>query len=99
MASNQGGQFKAVTSAMDGLAAKLKAIAIVDGPNTNDESVIAYFTNFGSKRVFAVDPWLKVWDTVSGCQHGAGVPVCRRSLCPDQLGIRVLGLALEQRVR
>ncbi|AJE16579.1 phage tail sheath family protein [Enterobacter roggenkampii] len=64
---------QAVASAMDGLAAKLKAIALVDGPNTDDESAIAYFNNFGSKRVFAVDPWLKVWDTETGA--ASTVPV------------------------
>ncbi|WP_303678160.1 phage tail sheath family protein [Ralstonia mannitolilytica] len=64
---------QAVASAMDGLAAKLKAIAIVDGPNTDDESAIAYFNNFGSKRVFAVDPWLKVWDSETGA--ASTVPV------------------------
>ena len=64
---------QAVASAMDGLAAKLKAIAIVDGPNTDDEAAIAYFNNFGSKRVFAVDPWLKVWDTETGA--ASTVPV------------------------
>jgi len=54
---------QAVASAMDGLAAKLKAIAIVDGPNTDDEAAIAYAQNFGSKRIYLVDPGLKVWDT------------------------------------
>ncbi|QDQ24920.1 phage tail sheath family protein [Chitinimonas arctica] len=54
---------QAVASAMDSLAAKLKAVAIVDGPNTDDEAAIAYFTNFGSKRIYAVDPGLKIWDT------------------------------------
>lgn len=54
---------QAVATAMDGIATKLKAIAIVDGPNTDDEAAIAYAENFGSKRVYMVDPGLKVWDT------------------------------------
>lgn len=56
---------QAVATAMDGIAAKLKAIAIVDGPNTDDEDAIAYSANFGSKRIYLVDPGVKYWDTTS----------------------------------
>ena len=54
---------QAVATALDGLAGKLRAIAIVDGPNTTDEAAIAYQQNFGSKRVFFVDPGVQHWDT------------------------------------
>ncbi|WP_375592172.1 phage tail sheath subtilisin-like domain-containing protein [Chitiniphilus eburneus] len=54
---------QAVATAMDALAAKLRAIAIVDGPNTDDEAALAYAENFGSKRIYLVDPGVKVWDT------------------------------------
>jgi phage tail sheath protein FI len=53
----------AVGTALDALAGKLRAIAIVDGPNTTDEAAIEYRENFGSKRVFLVDPGVKTWDT------------------------------------
>lgn len=53
----------AVATALDGLAGKLRAIAIIDGPNTTDEAAIEYRENFGSKRVFLVDPGVKTWDT------------------------------------
>jgi phage tail sheath protein FI len=56
---------QAVATAMDGLAGKLRAIAIIDGPNTTDEAAIAYAKNFGSKRVFMVDPGVQYWDTTS----------------------------------
>lgn len=56
---------QAVATAMDALAAKLRAIAIVDGPNTSDEAVIAFVKNFGSKRVFVVDPGVQTWSTVA----------------------------------
>ena len=55
---------QAVATAMDALAGKLRAIAIVDGPNTTDEAVLAYAQEFGSKRVFMVDPGVQLWDTV-----------------------------------
>ncbi|MEZ1745689.1 MULTISPECIES: phage tail sheath subtilisin-like domain-containing protein [Pseudomonas] len=54
---------EAVATAMDALAAKLRAIAIVDGPNTTDEAAIEYADNFGSKRVYLVDPGVQQWDT------------------------------------
>lgn len=56
---------QAITTAMDALAAKLGAIAIIDGPNTTDEAAIAFTENFGSKRLFMVDPGVKYWDTTA----------------------------------
>jgi hypothetical protein len=56
---------QAVATAMDSLAGKLRAIAIIDGPNTTDEAVMEYAENFGSKRVFLVDPGVQYWDTVA----------------------------------
>ena len=55
---------QAVATAMDALAGKLRAIAIVDGPNTTDEAALAYAKEFGSKRVYMVDPGVQQWDTV-----------------------------------
>lgn len=55
---------QAVATAMDALAGKLRAIAIVDGPNTTDEAALAYAQEFGSKRVYMVDPGVQQWDTV-----------------------------------
>ena len=55
---------QAVATAMDALAGKLRAIAIVDGPNTTDEAALAYAKEFGSKRMYMVDPGVQQWDTV-----------------------------------
>lgn len=55
---------QAVATAMDALAGKLRAIAIIDGPNTTDEAALAYAKEFGSKRVYMVDPGVQQWDTV-----------------------------------
>lgn len=54
---------QAVATAMDALAAKLRAIAIIDGPNTTDEAALAYAQEFGSKRLYMVDPGVQYWDT------------------------------------
>jgi phage tail sheath protein FI len=60
----------AVATALDALAAKLRAIAIIDGPNTDDEEAFEYAGEFGSKRVYLVDPWIRVWDTQASAEVG-----------------------------
>ncbi|MBF8728987.1 MULTISPECIES: phage tail sheath subtilisin-like domain-containing protein [Pseudomonas] len=55
----------AVGTALVALADKLRAIAIIDGPNTTDEAAIAYAGNFGAKRAFMVDPGVRYWDNDS----------------------------------
>lgn len=71
---------QAVATAMDALAGKLRALAIIDGPNTDDDEAIAYAGEFGSKRLYMVDPHVKVWDTtlnadvlVPGSAYTAGL--------------------------
>ena len=54
----------AVGTEMNSLAQRLKAVAIVDGPNTTDAAAISARENYGSDRVYVVDPWVKVWDVV-----------------------------------
>ncbi|NNB13189.1 phage tail sheath family protein, partial [Pseudomonas fragi] len=54
---------EAVATAMDVLAGKLKAIGIIDGPNTTDEAATTYAEKFGSKRLYMVDPAVKQWST------------------------------------
>lgn len=59
---------QAVATAMDALAGKLRAIAIVEGPDTDDEAALAYAANFGSKRIYMVDPGVKRWDTTANAE-------------------------------
>jgi phage tail sheath protein FI len=58
-------QEEEVVAELIGIADQLKAVIIADGPNTDDAAAITYRENFGSKRVYVVDPQVKVWDTVS----------------------------------
>lgn len=46
----------AVVAELIGIAERLRAVIIADGPNTNDAAAIAYAGDFGSKRVYLVDP-------------------------------------------
>lgn len=56
---------QAVATELVTIAERLKAVCILDGPNTTDEDAISYAENFGSARVYIVDPWVKVWDTTT----------------------------------
>jgi hypothetical protein len=69
-------QEEAVVSEMLGIADRLRAVIIADGPNTNDEDAIKYRENFGSARVFIVDPWVTVWDTIA--DHETAEPASAR---------------------
>ena len=46
-------------------AAALKAVAVIDGPNTSDAAAYAYSQNFGSARAYLVDPGVKIYDTLT----------------------------------
>jgi phage tail sheath protein FI len=49
-----------VVAELQGIAERLRAVIIADGPNTKDETAIEYSEDFGSARVYLVDPWVKV---------------------------------------
>ena len=63
-----------VIAELNGIAERLKAVIIADGPNTNDADAIAYSKDFGSKRVFLVDP--KVLKTVDGATSSEWSSAC-----------------------
>ncbi|AYG46217.1 phage tail sheath family protein [Pseudomonas sp. Leaf58] len=56
---------QAVATAMQSIAEKLRAVAIIDGPGTTDEAATTYAKSFGSKRLYMVDPGVQLWDTTS----------------------------------
>ncbi len=56
---------QAVVSELLGIADRLRAVIIADGPNTNDADSLTYRANFGSPRVYLVDPQVSVWDTAT----------------------------------
>lgn len=51
-----------VVSELIGIANRLRAVIIADGPSTTDAEAITYAGDFGSKRVYVVDPAVKVLD-------------------------------------
>jgi phage tail sheath protein FI len=60
-------QHKAVADALIAQAIKLRAVALLDGPNTTTQDALAYRGQFGDSRAYLIDPW-----AVAG---GAVVPV------------------------
>lgn len=54
-----------VVAELQGLADALRAVVVADGPNTTDADAIAYRGDFGSGRVYVVDPAVLVWETAS----------------------------------
>lgn len=51
-----------VVSELVGIAERLRAVVIADGPNTTDADAIEYAGDFGSSRVYVVDPWVQKLD-------------------------------------
>lgn len=52
----------AVVAELIGIAERLRAVIIADGPNTVDADAIAASNDFGSSRVYLIDPWVKKLD-------------------------------------
>lgn len=50
-----------VVAEMVGIAERLRAVIIADGPNTTDADAITYAGDWGTPRVYMVDPWVKVF--------------------------------------
>ncbi|KID58284.1 tail protein [Pseudoalteromonas luteoviolacea] len=50
-----------VVAEMQGIAERLRAVIIADGPSGTNSEAIAYRSDFGSRRVFVVDPHVKVF--------------------------------------
>jgi phage tail sheath protein FI len=49
-----------VVSELLSIADRLRAVIIADGPNTTDAAAIQTADDFGSRRVYMVDPWVVV---------------------------------------
>ena len=50
-----------VVAELQGIAHRLRAVIVKDGPSTNDAAAIQDRGNWGSKRVYLVDPAVKVY--------------------------------------
>jgi phage tail sheath protein FI len=57
-AINRGAVRSEVLAEMLGIAQRLRAVIIADGPNTTDAAAIQIADDFGSDRIYVVDPWV-----------------------------------------
>ena len=57
---NRGTVRNRVLAEMVGIAQRLRAVIIADGPNTTDAAAIQIKEDFGSDRIYVVDPWVLV---------------------------------------
>ena len=49
-----------VVAELQGIAERLRAVIVADGPNTTDAAAQAFVGDWGSDRIYVVDPWVKV---------------------------------------
>lgn len=54
--TRDGGSANAVVAELIGVAEALRAVIIADGPSTTDSAAVTYAGDFGSRRVYVVDP-------------------------------------------
>jgi hypothetical protein len=54
-----------VVAGLSVIAERLRAIIIQDGPNSSDSAAVQMAGDFGSKRIYLVDPWVTVLDSIS----------------------------------
>lgn len=49
-----------VVAELQGIADRMRAVVIADGPNTTDADAVTSAGDFGSSRIYMIDPWHKV---------------------------------------
>lgn len=49
-----------VLAELIGIAERLRAVIVADGPSSNDAAAIVHRKDYGSARIYVVDPWVKV---------------------------------------
>lgn len=54
-----------VVAELVGVLDAMRAVAFVDGPDTDDATAILYRQQINSQRVYVVDPKVQVWDTAT----------------------------------
>lgn len=55
---NVGATRSRVVAEMLGIAERLRATVLVDGPNTTDDAAVQIAEDWGSSRIFVTDPWV-----------------------------------------
>lgn len=69
-----------IVSEMLGIADRMRAIIIADAPSTTDAAAIQYRNDFGSKRLYVVDPKVLVYDGFTNSHVAFPVSPCAAGL-------------------
>ena len=91
-------QEQSVLTELVGIAERLRAMVIADGPNSIDSEAIAARNLLGSARVFLVDPAVKVFDTSTKPVNSTAFK-CPCGRLDGQNGCRARLLVLTQQSR
>ncbi len=54
-----------VVASLQVVAEKTRSVLVADGPNTNEADALAYRADWGSDRIFIVDPAVRVFDSAA----------------------------------
>lgn len=54
------GRRNAVVSELIGIAERMRAVILADGPDTTDDAAQQYADDFGSDRIYLTDPWCEI---------------------------------------
>ena len=49
-----------VANELNQIAESIKAVSVIDGPDTTDEAALQYAAGFDSARLYMIDPWVRV---------------------------------------
>lgn len=79
--SRTGGNANAAVAEMIGIAERLRAVIIADGPSTTDSDAIAYANDFGSKRVYVIDPRVTKTDSTGAAVFAYSSPCVAGLIC------------------
>ena len=52
-----------VAHELEGILAKFRAVAFIDGPNTSDAAAVITREKYGSQRLYICDPYVQVYDS------------------------------------
>lgn len=61
--SSDGSAVNPVVAELPAILDSMRAVAYVDGPDTDDAAAIQYRQNIGSQRIYCIDPKVQVWNT------------------------------------
>lgn len=79
--TREGGNANPVVAELIGIGERLRAVIIADGPSTTDEAAVAYAGDFGSRRVYLVDPRVTKLDDNGAAVYEYASPCVAGLIC------------------